>query len=238
MARMVNFAAGMGILAVLLTSACATSGAGSAEEAARNRAHLAEISLLPTCTAAATATGDRPEQIPDCRLKASPAGLNLVVASDPLEHELLGLTGFVSVAVADRSGRHVSDFAEVTHGRYAYPELRDVNADRLQDLVIPVTTSEAETIHALWMQQENGDFTHAGQIRGEQIAWNADGLIAAASQASVSEWTVSYFRIEDGKIREVAQVTGQGSRPPRLGERCEIVRISEGFAPRRFCASR
>lgn len=237
MARLVNFTAGMGLLAVFLTAACATSAPVDRVEAAENRARLAAISRLPACTEAETVTGGQTAHIPSCRLKAGPSGLNLVVTSDPIEHEMLGPSGFVSISVLNRQGRLIGEFAEVTHGRYAYPALKDANGDGRQDIIIPRVTSGEATVYSLWLQQEDGDFTHAGEITGNQISWSAGGLIAAARQTGMSDWSVGYFRADAGQLQEVALVRGEGTTPPRPGGRCEIVRISEGVEPGRFCSA-
>lgn len=238
MAKLVNFTALVGLAALLLTGACATRSDVSPEEAARNRARLAAIALLPHCLDAQTLTGERTDHIPECRLKAGPSGLHLVVTSDPVQYEMLGPSGFVSVSVISRHGRHIGDFAEVTHGHYAYPELRDVNGDRRQDIVIPLTTGTPDTTYALWLQQADGDFAHAGRITGNQISWASRDMITAASRAGMSGWNVSYFSIETGKLQEVALVTGEGSEPPKRGGRCQIVRIAPGAEPGRFCSAR
>lgn len=237
MAKLVNFTALIGLAAVLLTAACATRGDVSPEEAARNRARLAAIARLPHCAEAQTLTGARTGHIPECRLTAGASGPHLVITSDPVQYEMLGPSGFVSVSVTSRRGQAIGDFAEVTYGHYGYPQLRDVNGDRRQDIVIPLTADTENVTYSLWLQQENGDFSYAGQITGSQISWASRGMIAAVSRAGMSAWTVGYFSVEAGKLREAALVKAEGSDPPKRGGRCEIVRIAPGAEPGHFCAA-
>lgn len=238
MVKRINLTLGMGFLALLLVGSCATGGPGASRVDAQGRERLAAISLLPECTETETVTGDRTDQIEGCHLKAGKSGPHLVVTSDPIEYAMLGPAGFVSVSVTSRKGQHIGDFAEVTHGHYGYPMLRDVDGDGRQDVVIPRATDAVNEVYSVWLQQQNGDFSHAGELTANQITWSSRGLIAAAQRTGVSEWAVSYFRADAGKLQEVALVTGQGSEPPERGGACKIVRIAEGAEPGRFCAQR
>lgn len=57
LANPVKFASGLGLGALLLTAACATSPSGVPEDTAERRARLAAVSLLPDCADAARVTG-------------------------------------------------------------------------------------------------------------------------------------------------------------------------------------
>ena len=238
MAKFVNLTAGLGLAALLLTSACATSAPVSPEEAAANRARLAAIEALPTCADAEALTGQRTPQIPDCRLKAGASGPHLVITSDPIETEMLGPSGFISLSITSRQGRHIGDFSEITHGRYAYPTLRDANGDGRLDVVIPRANDAVNSVYSLWLQQENGDFAHAGEFNANQIDWSSAGLIAAAQRMGETAWNVSYLGLDAGKLKEVAVIKGAGAEPPERGGQCEIVRIAKGAEPGRFCSDR
>ncbi|ABI77841.1 putative lipoprotein [Hyphomonas neptunium ATCC 15444] len=239
MVKLVNFTAGLGFAALLLAAACATNPPLSPEESAQGQARLSAISRLPDCASAQTITADRTAHIPDCRLKAGPSGLHLVVTSDPVEFEMLGPSGFVSVSVTNRRGQSIGDFAEITHGLYAYPEVHDANGDGLQDVVIPRSVDGMNVTYSLWLQQKDGDFAHAGEVSGSQMSWASGGMVTAAQRVGVSDWTVGYYSIgEAGKLQEVALVKGAGSQPPKRGGRCEVVRIAKGAKPGRFCSTR
>lgn len=237
MKNLVKIAAGLGLAALLLTAACATSPDVSPEEMAARRARLAAVSLLPDCAAAEAVTGDRAERLPDCRLSGA-KGLHLILKSDPLDWGMLGPSGFLTFSVIDRQGRPLGDFSEVTHGLYVYPLVLDVNGDRRADIIIPRSTDAVNRVYALWIQQEDGDFAHAGQVTGAEIAWTAGGMIAAASRTGTSDWETAYYRVTGAALQELALVRAEGSQPPRRGGRCDILRLAPGLEPARFCAAR
>jgi hypothetical protein len=237
MKNLVQIAAGLGLAALTLVSACATATDVSPEEAAASRARLAAVSLLPDCADAEALTGSPAESIPDCRLSAA-KGLYLTLKTDPMDHEMLGPSGFLAVSVMDHRGRPIADFSEVTHGNYAYPFLKDVNGDRRSDLIIPRSTDAVNVVYALWVQQADGDFAHAGEVTGAEITWKGGGMIAASSRTGVSDWETAYYRVTDGALQELALVKASGSRPPRRGGRCEILRLAPGLSAGRFCAAR
>ncbi|KCZ98176.1 putative lipoprotein [Hyphomonas polymorpha PS728] len=236
MKNLVKIAVGLGLAALMLTAACATNPDISPEETAERRARLAAVSLLPDCAAAQTLTGDRAERLPDCRFSGV-KGLHLILKTDPLDWEMLGPSGFVSISVMDRQGRPIADFSEVIHGLYVYPQLLDVNGDRRADLIIPRSTDAVNMVYALWIQQESGDFIHAGQVTGAEIAWTAGGMIAAASRTGASDWETAYYRVTGAALQELALVHAAGSQPPRRGGRCEILRLAPGLEPTSFCAA-
>ncbi|MFN4185369.1 MAG: FG-GAP repeat domain-containing protein [Hyphomonas sp.] len=233
----VKFTAGLGLAALLLAAACATGASVSPEIAAERRARLASISLLPDCADAETVTGALTEHIPDCRMKAGPSGLLLAVQTDPVDQEMLGPSGFLSVSVTDRQGQPLAEFSEITNGLYAYPALHDANGDGRQDIVIARSTDAVNRVYSLWLQRENGDFTHAGQLTGHRVSWSSGGMIVAAKRIGASDWDVGYYRIAADKFQEVALVKGEGSEPPKRGGRCEIVRIAPGAEAGRFCSA-
>ncbi|MGE6696145.1 hypothetical protein ACQKH5_00515 [Hyphomonas sp. NPDC076900] len=237
MTNLVKIAAGLGLTALMLTAACATNPDISPEETAERRARLAAVSLLPDCAAAETLTGGRAERLPDCRLSGA-KGLHLILKTDPLDWEMIGPSGFLSISVMDHQGRPIADFSEVIHGLYVYPQVLDVNGDRRADLIIPRSTNAVNVSYALWIQQENGDFAHAGQVAGAEIAWTAGGMIAAASRTGASDWETAYYRVTGAALQELALVRAEGSQPPRRGGRCDILRLAPGLEPGRFCAAR
>ena len=233
----VKIAAGLGLAALTLVSACATGTDVAPEEAAAGRARLAAMSLLPDCADAETLTGSPAERIPDCRLSTA-NGLHLTFRTDPIDQEMLGPSGFMAVSVMDRRGRPIADFSEVTHGLYAYPLLQDLNGDRRADLIIPRSTDAVNVVNALWIQQADGDFTHAGEVTGAQIAWTGGGMIAASRRTGASDWNTAYYRVTGGALQELALVKSSGSQPPRRGGRCEILQLAPGLEAGRFCARR
>ncbi|PKP79925.1 MAG: hypothetical protein CVT79_17540 [Alphaproteobacteria bacterium HGW-Alphaproteobacteria-18] len=237
MKNLVKTAAGLGLAALMLTAACATSSGVSPEETAERRARLAAVSLLPDCTDAETVTGSLTGHIPDCRLGGA-KGLLLTLKSDPLDQEMLGPSGFLTVSVMDRQGRPIGDFSEVIHGLYIYPQVLDVNGDRRADIIIPRSTNAVNRGYALWIQQDDGDFAHAGQVTGAEIAWTAGGMIAAVSRTGASDWEAAYYRVTNAGLHELALVSAKGSQPPRRGGRCEILRLAPDLEPGRFCATR
>lgn len=235
----VKFRAGLAVAAVFLAAACATGGVSGADSAAA-RPRLAAIAKLPTCADAETATGALTGQIPDCQMKTRRSGLHLVITTDPVEDDLQSPSGFLSVSVTAGSGRPVGDFHEITHGRYAYPRLVHAIGDRRQDLAIPIATEVENSTYALWLQQENGDFAHAGQVTGSEISWATGGMVAAARRVrGDTGWNVTYYRLNaKGRLKEAALVTADGARPPRLRGQCSIVRIEDGANPAHFCKTR
>lgn len=237
MKNLVKIAAGLSLAALTLVSACATSGNISPEEAAERRARLADTMLLPVCADVEALTGSSTEHIPDCRLSAG-KGLYLTVSTDPIVHEMLGPAGFLTISVIDRRGRHIAEFSEVTHGLYAYPQLLDVNGDRRADLIIPRSTDAVNVVYALWIQQADGDFVHLGEMTGAEIALTDGGIIAASCRTGVSDWETAYYRATADALQELALVKASGSKPPRRGGRCEILRLAPGLEAGRFCASR
>lgn len=237
MKNLVKIAAGLGLAALMLTAACATSSNISPEETASRRARLAAASLLPDCAAAEAITGSPAARIPDCRLSGA-KGLHLILKTDPLDQEMLGPSGFLSISVMDRQGRPIGDFSEVTYGSYVYPQVMDLNGDRRADIIIPINTGAVDTVYALWIQQEDGDFAHAGQVAGAEIAWTAGGMIAAARRSGVSDWETAYYRVTGAGLEELALVSAKGSQPPRRGGRCQILHLAPGLEPGRFCATR
>jgi len=237
MKNLVKIAVGVGLSALLLTAACATSPDVSPEEMTARRARLAAVSLLPDCAAVEVVTGDRTDRLPDCRLSGV-KGLHLILKTDPLEWEMLGPSGFLTLSVMDRQGRPIGDFSEVTHGSYVFPQVLDVNGDRRADIIIPRSTDAVNVVYSLWIQQEDGDFAHAGQVTGAEIAWRTGGMIAAASRTGVSDWETVYYRVTGDALQELAVVSSRGSQPPRRGGRCDILRLAPGLEPGRFCAAR
>lgn len=238
MVNLVKCASGLGLSALILVTACATHPSGSPEEAAERRARLAAVSLLPDCADAETLTGEYTDRIPDCRMTAKPSRLLLTLKTDPASPQVFGPSGFVTISVMDRRGALIGEFSEITNGQYAYPSLQDTNKDGLQDLIIPRATDAVNGIYSLWLQQENGDFSHAGEVTGSDISWADDGLVVAARQIGVSDWETGYYRVHPGEIQEVALTRGKGVRPPGRRDPCEIVQIAPGADPKRFCAPR
>lgn len=236
MKNLVKIAAGLGLAALMLTAACATSAGISPEEMAERRARLAAVSLLPRCSDTETITGSHAARIPDCRFSASKGG-HLILKTDPIDREMLGPSGFLSISVIDRQGRPVAEFSEVTHGLYVYPQLLDLNGDRRADLIIPRSTDAVNIIYSLWIQQDDGDFAHAGQVTGAEITWTAGGMLAAASRTGASHWETAYYRVSGSALQELALVRAEGGRPPRLGGRCEVIRLEAGAEATRFCAA-
>lgn len=238
MANLVKFAPGLGLGALLLTAACATSPSGAPEETAERRARLAAISLLPACADVETVTGELTTRIPDCRMTARPSRLQLSLKSDPASEQIFGPSGFLTVSVIDRRGALIGDFSEITNGEYAYPALQDVNGDGRDDLIIPRATDAVNWVHSLWLQQEGGDFVHAGEVTGSEVNWASRGYVAAIRQTGAADWETGYSRIREGKLEEVALTRSTGVRAPGWDDPCEIVEIAPGLDPKRFCPRR
>lgn len=232
-----KIAAAAALSALLATAGCATAPRETPETNARNQARLAAVSLLPACAAAEAVTGELTLKIPDCRLVVRPHKLLLSLHSDPVEQQMFGLSGFLVVSVIDRKGHSLGEFSEITNGQYAYPRVLDVDRDGLQDLIIPRGTDTEDVLYSLWLQLVSGDFTHAGQIRGSEVSWGAGGYITSLREIGPADWEKEFFRIEAGKLQEVALVRGRGFGLPDRRDGCEIERIADGERPERFCAS-
>ena len=239
LANLVKFASGLGLGALLLTSACATRpSSGAPEDAAERWARLAAVSLLPDCADTETVTGALTPRIPDCRMTARPARLQLSLKSDPADQQIFGPSGFLTVSVIDRRGALIGEFSEITHGEYAYPSFQDVNGDGLDDLIIPRATDAVNRVHSLWLQQEAGDFVHAGEVTGSEVTWASRGYVAAIRQTGAADWETGYYRVLAGKLEQVALTRSTGVRAPGRNDPCDIVEIAPGLDPQRLCPRR
>jgi hypothetical protein len=238
LANLVKFASGLGLGALLLTAACATSPSVSPEETAGRQARLAALSLLPDCADAKTVTGELTTRIPDCRMTARPSRLQLSLKSDPASEQIFGASGFLTISVIDRQGGLIAEFSEITNGEYAYPALQDVNGDGLDDLIIPRATDAVNWKYSLWLQQEGGDFVHAGEVTGSEVSWAFRGYVAAIRQTGAADWETGYSRIREGRLEEVALTRSTGVRAPGRDDPCEIIEIAPGLDPKRFCPRR
>lgn len=235
MSGLVKLGSGFGFLALLLSSACASAPAGpSADGAAVDRARLAAVSLLPECEAAFDLT--QPSgHLPECRLDSSSHAYQIVLKTDPLLDEPYGVSGFMTLTVLGRNGALIGEFFELTFGPYGLPRLTKVDRERGEDLVIPIHTLDPAARYAVWLRQENGDFARAGEIAGAVVRSHSHGLFSGVSRMGLSEWQVSYYRLSDGALEELAIVSARGKRPPQLGGRCELLWLAEGQSPGRFC---
>lgn len=238
MTGLIKLAVNTALVLLLAAAGCTTAPRETPEEASAHQKRLATVSLLPTCAAAETVTGELTERLPDCRIPVRPSKLLLHVQTDPLEQQMFGLSGLVTVSVIDRMGHQAGEFSEITNGLYAYPGLQDVDGDKLQDLIIPRGTDTENVVYSLWLQQVGGDFSHAGQVRGSAVSWTAGGYVTSLRMTGPVDWEKDYYRISAGKLQEAALVKGRGFGLPNRHEACEIVRITAGESPDRFCASR
>ncbi len=238
LANLVKFASGLSLGVLLMASACATRPPVSADETTERRARLAAMSLLPDCADAETVTGELTARIPDCRMTASPSRLQLSLKSDPVDPQMFGPSGLLTVTLVDRRGALIGEFSEITKGEYAYPMLQDVNADGRDDLIIPRATDAVNRVHSLWLQQESGDFAHAGEVIGSEVSWASRGYVAATRQTGAADWETGYYRVHAGELEEVALTRSAGVRPPGRNDPCEVVEIAPGLDPKRFCPRR
>lgn len=195
-----------------------------------------EAALLPTCDDV-RGGDERVDQLTSCRLVPGGGKAELVVSSSAIrDHE-----GTVRVALIGADGAELQVIEETVMGAFGYPHLDDLSGDGRADLMVPVISGMVNTGYALWLQNDKGLFSRAGEIGGFDISLGSGGVIAATGRSSAWEWETVYFSIDDGSLKEIAAVVQRADpeegEPPSELASCEVLRAAEGVDIARFCGS-
>jgi hypothetical protein len=171
----------------------------------------------------------------DCRLDlgATPeAGFGVVTFAPRTAEAELGET---SVAVLKSSAEPpvVTLTESAVYDYIAAPELADVDADGLNDILIPLSTGNVNTTYGVWLQRAGLTFTRAGEL-GSLPLRTPEGVIFAQGRSSAASWTSEFYTLEADTLRRVAVVdvvaedtAGEGDAMTVTSTVCSV-RIREG----------
>lgn len=195
----------------------------------------ASVAQYEACGEARHLGGDEAARLETCQIRLGEGKGRLIISSSEMQDAL----GTLKVDVVNAEGLSVQTFEETVTARFSYPYLEDMTGDGLADLMVPLVSGMVNTGYALWLQQADGQFARAGEIGGFDIGVGEDGIIGATGRSSAVAWETSYFRIEDGELKEIAAVVNRASpaegEAPHNGPLCEVIRAEEGLDISEFC---
>ena len=230
------------IAGFLLASACSPPSMDASSAGEEETAEASAETGLAACPDPSSEEGSQPGPIAPCRidLAGSDVFLRIASAAGPgAEDETYGA---LSIDVFSGQGERLQSLSEEVE-RIAWPEVRDLDGDGLEDLLIPLMTGNVNTVYALHLQREGLGFVRAGELGGVSIDRTDSGYISAAGRSSAAEWETAYYRITANALEEVARVSttpeyedGDGQTLP---ETCTILsRQDEALLPEDLCPPR
>lgn len=228
------------MIACLLLSPACSPPAMDASSAGEDE--TSEVTGLADCPDPSSEEGSQPGPIAPCRITLAGSDVFLRIASAAAPGAEDETSGALSIDVFSGQGERLQSLSEeVDH--IAWPEVRDLDGDGLEDLLIPLMTGNVNTVYALHLQREGLGFVRAGELGGVSIERTDAGYISASGRSSAVEWETSYYRITANALEEVARVSttpeyedGEGQLQP---ETCTILsRQDEALTPEDLCPPR
>jgi hypothetical protein len=145
------------------------------------------------------------------------------------------------VDVLSRDGAVLQTLREQAESIF-YPEVKDLDGDELEDVLIPLMTGNVNTTYALYLQRSDEGFVRAGELGGVSIERTPSGYISASGRSSAVEWETSYYRVTGNQLEEVARVSTTPEYEDETGglheETCTILSSrDDALQPEDLCPS-
>lgn len=198
-------------LAYALTATFALFGAPSDTKVAEAEAEdviapPASVAVaLPSCDGPASADDETGRGTFDCSLTFDgnpPLTFNVSYApvkADPDNAQ------DVSIDLVSSQGQVIQTLKATSEFAYGTPQVTDVNLDGRPELLVPLMTGNVNTVFGLWTQSEQGPFIRVGEISSlGGVDPRGDGLFSTSIRASAASWFMSFYRLNNDELVEVA----------------------------------